>query len=87
MGKTYQIKFAKSGITAEWDGSHENLLELAESCGVEIPYACRSGIDSVCQTVILEGSVEHPESPMPPDDETICLPCCAVPCSDLILDA
>lgn len=86
MSQNYRIVFQKSGKEAVWDGSHDSLLELAEELGVDIPYACRSGLDEVCRTVIVEGTVDHPGAALPVDDG-VCLPCIAVPQSDLILEA
>lgn len=82
----FTVTFRKSNITAAWNGSHGSLLDLAEAHGIDIPFSCRSGIDNVCQTPLLSGTVEHPEPLASPDDGH-CLPCIAIPTSDVVLDA
>ncbi len=86
MGQQYKVTFKRSGIEAVWDGSHGNLLELAESLGIPIPFSCRSGIDEVCATPVLEGEVDQGNAAIEPP-EGMCLVCIGVPKSDVVLDA
>ncbi len=86
MSETIKVTFSKSNKTVVWDGSHDNLLELAEEHGVDIPYSCRSGLDEVCRSALIEGEVDHPDAMMPVEDG-YCLPCIAVPKSNIILEA
>lgn len=81
-----QVTFQKSGQTLAWDGSHDNLLELAEEHGIDIPYSCRCGADHICLTKIISGEVAYDMEPLdlPPGE---CLPCVARPAGDVTLDA
>lgn len=81
-----KVTFKRSRLTVDWDGSYANLLELAEAHGVAIPSSCRCGADTVCQTTLLSGEVSYDDSVFPPAEGT-CLPCVAVPVSDVVLDA
>lgn len=87
MPENYRIHFRRSGVTATWDGTHESILELAEAHGVDIPYSCRCGLDTVCQTPLIKGKIHYPEEPMAEPDEGSFLACVAVPESDLEIDA
>jgi ferredoxin len=40
------------------------LLETLEQAGIEVPFACRAGSCGACETVVLEGEVEHRDSTM-----------------------
>ncbi|OEZ97355.1 pyridoxamine 5'-phosphate oxidase family protein [Duganella sp. HH101] len=53
------VRFARSGMSALWDGSAANLLELAESKGVVAEASCRSGQCGACAVGLLTGEVEY----------------------------
>lgn len=84
----HRVTFARSGKTATWSPAHETLLYLAESVGAPIPYACGAGRCGTCLTRVSSGEVTYP---VPPTFAALrpgaCLPCVAVPASDLILEA
>lgn len=82
-----KVTFKRAGIVAEWDGSFANLLELAEAHGILIPSSCRCGADTVCQTALLSGEVSYGDEPVLPPADGMCLPCVAVPVTDVALDA
>jgi hypothetical protein len=73
------IRFAKSGITAEWSRDKGSLLELAEAAGLAPVFGCRSGICGTCATRITSGAVEYIEEPLAPRGEGQALLCCSVP--------
>lgn len=82
-----KVTFRKSGVIVDWDGAHGSLLELAEAHGVAIPSSCRCGVDSVCQTPLIDGEVSHGDDLFMPPPPGVCLPCVAVPITDVVLDA
>ena len=73
------VRFAKSGITAEWSRDMGSLLELAEAVGLAPVFGCRSGICGTCATRIVSGAVEYVEEPLAPRGEDQVLLCCSVP--------
>jgi len=86
MGK---VIFQKSGVEAEWDGSEESILELAEANDLDLEYGCRMGNCTACQQKILSGAVEYPMGHTGEPDEGCELLCCSVPKGDgdLLVDA
>ncbi len=85
----YTITFKNSGKTAQWDGSHENLLELAEENGIEIDTECEAGVCGTCKVRLLSGDVEMEVDDGLEDEDreqNMILPCVAVPKSDIVLE-
>ncbi len=58
---------------------------LAQMAGLSLPSGCRSGQCESCCLRLVSGSASH-LAPYDGDPDT-CLTCCAVPLSDLVLDA
>lgn len=82
-----QVHFRKSNKTVAWDASFRSLLAFAEAQGIVIDYCCRAGVDGVCQTRLIAGQVNYPDSPcweIAPDH---ILPCLCVPVTDIEVDA
>jgi ferredoxin-NADP reductase/phenylpropionate dioxygenase-like ring-hydroxylating dioxygenase large terminal subunit len=73
------VRFAKSGIGAEWTRDKGTLLEFAEAAGLAPAFGCRSGICGSCATRITGGSVEYVEEPLAPRAEDQVLLCCSIP--------
>ena len=82
-----KITFQKSGVVAEWDGSHESLLELAEENGLDLDFGCRMGNCTACQQKIVSGEVEYPHGHSGEPDEGSQLLCCSIPVDDVVIDA
>lgn len=80
-----RILLERSGKSFEWTAQAGSLLDAAEAAGLSLPSGCRSGQCESCCLRVVAGSASH-LSPYdgPPDS---CLTCCAVPLSDLVLDA
>jgi ferredoxin-NADP reductase len=83
----WHVHFVRSELTAPWDPSHGSLLELALDRGAFLPFACGTGRCGTCATGLLKGEVSYPLTPEFPLGPGRCLPCVAVPESDLELDA
>jgi len=85
--EAFQITFRRSEKTAPWDPSKENLLEFAESLGLDPDFSCRSGFCHTCLTTLIEGEIEYvDDAVMVPDEENEVLICSSRPKSDVILD-
>lgn len=86
---TFQVTFAKSGVTVTTAGEAD-ILELAEANGVdEIDYACRSGSCGQCVVKCSSGTVEMDEDCAIDDDEKaegMIYACCSIPTSDVVID-
>ncbi len=88
---SYQITIEPLGevIDAEDD---QTILDAALRHGIYIPYACGHGLCSTCKVDVLEGEVEIGDaSPFALMDfereEGKCLACCAVPRTDVVIEA
>ncbi|MBW1990439.1 MAG: 2Fe-2S iron-sulfur cluster binding domain-containing protein [Deltaproteobacteria bacterium] len=87
---TMKVEFKKSGKSAQWDGRHDSLLELAEDSGVSIDSECRQGFCGTCKTKLLSGEVDMDVTDgldEGDEEENMILPCVAVPKTDVDLDA
>lgn len=81
------VQFAQAKRTLDWTGADTNLLDFAERSGVAIPSGCRSGSCGTCETAMISGTVRYAQPPSFDIAEGRCLPCIAVPTSDLVLAA
>ena len=84
-----KVIFKKSGVQADWDGSHESLLELAEENGLDLDFGCRMGNCTACQQKVESGEVEYPNGHSGEPEEGKELLCCSVPKGDqdIVIDA
>jgi len=80
------VTFLKSGASADWDGSANSLLELAENAGLEPEFSCRSGICNACKCKLVSGDVEYFEEPLVVPEDGQVLICCARPKGAVVLD-
>jgi ferredoxin-NADP reductase len=81
------VQFKEAKRTLSWTGEDTNLLDFAERSSVAIPSGCRSGSCGTCETAIISGTVRYAQLPSFDITEGQCLPCVAVPTSDLVLAA
>lgn len=84
----FQVNFVRSGKSVATTGGG-SLLELAEANGVEIDYACRSGVCGTCKTKLAKGKVAMDDNELSDEerDEGYIYPCVAHPVSDIDLEA
>ncbi len=85
---SHKVTIAGSGHQFEVDEG-ETVLDAAIRQDVGLPYGCRNGFCGACMATLLEGEVDYPEGE--PDKlidapEDACLPCQAVPLSDLVIE-
>ncbi|MBB3119403.1 CDP-6-deoxy-delta-3,4-glucoseen reductase [Pseudoduganella violacea] len=88
---TFQITVQPSGHQFPCD-EDETVLAAAMRAGVGLPYGCKNGACSSCKGKVLSGAVSHKphqQRALPPEEEEkgFSLFCCAVPHSDLVLEA
>jgi ferredoxin-NADP reductase len=86
---TATIRFAKANKIAALPPD-KTVLEVAESLGVPIDYACRVGVCGTCKTKLLEGQVTmEVEDALTPEDKSqnIILACQAKSVGNLVVEA
>ncbi|MDO6479223.1 2Fe-2S iron-sulfur cluster-binding protein [Shimia thalassica] len=80
------VAFQQSNVTAQWDGSANSLLELAEDAGLNPEFSCRAGICNSCKCGLVSGEVEYFEDPLIPPEAGQVLICCSRPKGPVTLD-
>lgn len=88
---SYQVLIEPLGETIEVEEG-QTILDAALRAGIYLPHACGHGLCGTCKVDIIEGDVEHGDaSPFAlmdmEKDEGKCLSCCAIPTSDLEIEA
>ncbi len=88
---TYTVTLRPSGRSFEVDPD-EPVLQAAIREGVGMPYGCKDGACASCKSRLLEGHVihrAHQAKALGIEEEQAgwILPCCAVPQSDLVIEA
>jgi 2Fe-2S type ferredoxin len=90
--EVYEIEFAKQGETIEV-ANNENILDVGEDKGWDLPYACREGQCLSCAGHIEDGPasdyIRHSANDTLNDDEMeqgYCLTCTAYPTEDFTLE-
>jgi len=88
----YEVEFAKEGETIEI-ANNENILDVGEEEGWDLPYACRQGQCVSCAGQVQDGPAldyvqhEHNEALFDDDmDDGYCLTCVAYPIDDFTLE-
>jgi ferredoxin-NADP reductase len=81
---SFEIGFS-SGKKVAWDGK-STLLEIADAAGIRIDSGCRAGNCGTCITAIKQGTVSYPSPPGFAAEAGSCLPCVALPASNIVLD-
>lgn len=56
LAEPVTVRFTRSGKDGEASGDR-TLLEIAEDCGVDLPFECRAGACGQCKTRVLSGAV------------------------------
>jgi 2Fe-2S type ferredoxin len=90
--ETYEIEFAKEGETIEI-ANNENILDVGEDEGWDLPYACREGSCLSCAGHIEEGPadeyIKHSNNDTLNEEEMdngYCLTCTAYPTDSFTLE-
>lgn len=85
--KTFQVDFGVSNKSIKWNNTSGSLLDAAEAAGIQIDSGCRAGSCGTCLTAVLHGEVDYIDEPGTTVESGSCLPCVAVPKSNLKLNA
>jgi phenol hydroxylase P5 protein len=88
---SYEVLIEPLGETVEVEEG-QTILDAALRAGIYLPHCCGHGLCATCKVDVLEGEVDHGEaSPFAlmdmERDEGKCLTCCAIPESDLVIEA
>ncbi len=88
---SYQVTIEPLSHTIEV-AEGQIILDASLRAGIYLPHACCHGLCGTCKVHVVDGEVEHgPASPFAlmdvERDEGRCLACCAVPMSDLAIEA
>ncbi|MGI5452694.1 MOSC domain-containing protein [Streptomyces sp. CA-249302] len=78
----FTVHFTASGTRTTWTADSGTLLDTAESAGLGLPSACRSGACGTCRKSVT-GTVAHLTDPTAQLDAGEALLCCAVPVGDV----
>ena len=88
---SYQVTIEPLGHTIEVEEG-QTILDASLRAGIYLPHACCHGLCATCKVQVVDGEVDHgAASPFALMDvereEGRCLACCAVPMSDLVIEA
>lgn len=81
-----RVRFARSGIDAEWSAAGGSLLELTEELGLAVDSGCRLGSCCACAVPLIAGETEYAGAGIVAPPPGTVLLCCAEPLTDLVLD-
>ena len=88
---SYQVTIEPLGQVIEV-AEGQTILDASLRAGIYLPHACCHGLCATCKVQIVDGEVEHGEASTFAlmdfeREENKCLACCAVPQSDLTIEA
>ncbi len=88
---SYQLTIEPLGQTVEVEEG-QTILDAALRAGIYLPHACCHGLCATCKVQVLEGEVDHGVASTFAlmdfeRDENKCLACCAIPQSDVVIEA
>ncbi|MCU1529648.1 MAG: hypothetical protein JWP75_3411 [Frondihabitans sp.] len=68
LSEAFEVELAATGVTVTV-GPDRSILELAEEAGALVLSSCREGTCGTCETVVLEGQVDHRDSILTLDEQ------------------
>lgn len=68
LHEAFEVELALSGETVTVP-PERSILEVVEEAGILVLSSCREGTCGTCETVVLEGEVEHRDSILSPDEQ------------------
>ena len=69
LDEPFEVELAMTGVTVTVQPGR-SILEVAEEAGALVLSSCREGTCGTCETVVLEGSVDHRDSILTPDEQS-----------------
>lgn len=82
-----EVYFTQNSRTVLWMDPDETLADLADVAEAEVQTSCGQGVCGTCVTRVVEGEVNYVREPARAVPDGWCLPCVAVPSTNLTLDA
>lgn len=87
----YELTIEPLGQTVAIEDG-QTILDAALRAGIYLPHACCHGLCAKCKVQVVEGEIEHGQASSFAlmdfeREEGKCLPCCATPQSDLVIEA
>jgi phenol hydroxylase P5 protein len=88
---SYQLTIEPLGQTVDIEDG-QTILDASLRAGIYLPHACCHGLCATCKIEVLDGEVDHGEASnfalMDYErEEGKCLACCAIPQSDIVIEA
>lgn len=88
---TYQLTIEPLGVTVDIEDG-QTILDASLRAGIYLPHACCHGLCATCKVQIVDGEVDHGEASTFAlmdfeREEQKCLACCAIPQSDITIEA
>lgn len=88
---SYQLTIEPLGVTIEVEDD-QTILDASLRAGIYLPHACCHGLCATCKVQIVDGEVDHGEASTFAlmdfeREEQKCLACCAIPQSDITIEA
>lgn len=88
---SYELTIEPLGQTIEIEDG-QTILDAALRAGIYLPHACCHGLCATCKVQVIDGEVDHGEASTFAlmdfeREEQKCLACCAIPQSDLVIEA
>ncbi|TXN30025.1 PDR/VanB family oxidoreductase [Lacisediminihabitans profunda] len=68
LDEAFEVELAGTGVTVTVP-PERSILDLAEEAGAFVLSSCREGTCGTCETVVLEGEVDHRDSILTPDEQ------------------
>ena len=85
----FQVELSLSGLTLEVP-PEKSILQVVEDAGIDVLSSCQEGTCGTCETTVLEGSVDHRDSLLTPDeqaaDDTMFICVSRAACPRLVLE-
>ena len=85
----FEVELAQTGITVQVS-AEQTILEVVTDAGVYVPTSCTEGTCGSCETPILEGTAEHRDVVLSPEEqdaqETMMICVSRASCPRLVLD-
>lgn len=67
-GGSFEVELAATGRTIQVPAD-KSILEVAQEAGAVVLSSCREGYCGTCETVVLEGEVDHRDTALSPEDQ------------------